>query len=414
MALAKLGQGFTQRLGAALLATTLMGGALFALAPDAAQAQNMFAPRLYVNGEVITQYEVAQRQQFLQVLNAPGNNEAAVLKTLTDERLQRAFAKGFDISLTDAEISAGMEEFAARGQMTAAALIGELQSIGIAPETYRDYISAGLLWRQVIQARFAGQINVSNWQATRYLEGVIRPRALKVKLSELVIPMPPGEERAVMELANRLSESIDSAGEFAAAARQYSAAPSGANGGVVGDWLPLSNLPASIAAQILALGEGQASQPIVVPDAVVLFLLRDIARDESAKPDQVIVEWAEYLVPNQENALAELKTSVDTCNDLHALANKNGTPAIAIHRQSMGEIAQDVGLELAKLDAGEISTTLTRGDARRAIMLCGREPVVEGEISPEAVKEQVVNQKLEGLAENFMEELRHSAVIRQP
>ena len=96
------------------------------------------------------------------------------------------------------------------------------------------------------------------------------------------------------------------------------------------------------------------------------------------------------------------------------MAKKNATPAVTIKRSSMREIPSDIGIELAKLDAGEISTTLTRGEARRAIMLCGREPVVEGEINPDAVKEQIVNQKVEGLAKNFMEELRHSAIIRQP
>ena len=36
-------------------------------------AQDLFAPRVYVNDRAITNYEVEQRALFLQVLRAPGN-----------------------------------------------------------------------------------------------------------------------------------------------------------------------------------------------------------------------------------------------------------------------------------------------------------------------------------------------------
>ncbi len=46
----------------------------------------------------------------------------------------------------------------------------------------------------------------------------------------------------------------------------------------------------------------------------------------------------------------------------------------------MAEIPQDIGLELARLDPGEVSTALTRPGGRLMLMLCSR--TVESETPP--------------------------------
>ena len=47
-------------------------------------------------------------------------------------------------------------------------------------------------------------------------------------------------------------------------------------------------------------------------------------------------------------------------------------------------------------------------------MLCGREPVLEPMPTRDQIREQVINQKLEGMAEGYLEELRSAAIIREP
>ena len=70
-----------------------------------ALAQDLFAPRLYVNDRVITEYEVAQRALFLRALRAPGNPEDEALKALIQDRLQRTEAERLGLTLTDQVIS---------------------------------------------------------------------------------------------------------------------------------------------------------------------------------------------------------------------------------------------------------------------------------------------------------------------
>ena len=79
-------------------------------------AQNQFAPAVKVNDQVVTNFEVAQRIQFLTLLRAPGNPNEQALKALISERLkvQAANAAGITVNIEDLEV--GMAEFAARAK----------------------------------------------------------------------------------------------------------------------------------------------------------------------------------------------------------------------------------------------------------------------------------------------------------
>lgn len=378
-----------------------------------ALAQDLFAPRLYVNDRVITEYEIAQRALFLQALRAPGNPEEEALKALIEDRLQRSEAARLRLTLTDQEVMQGMNEFASRANLTAEGLIAELGKIGVAGESFRDFVSAGLLWRKAVRARFAGQVPVSENDIDRALEAQTRPRALRVLVSELVIPAEPGNEAQALALAQRLSDTVTSEGAFASAARQYSAAPTAGNGGRL-DWMPLANLPGAIGAAVLALGPGEISDPVTVPGAVVLFQLRDVALDQSAEPVAVTVEWADFLISDDPAQIATIRANADECNDLYGLARGLPGDRLTITKQPAGDVPGDVGLELARLDPGEISLALARNGFRRLIMLCGREVTREEPLDRNQVREAVINQKLEGLAEGYLEELRAAAYIREP
>jgi peptidyl-prolyl cis-trans isomerase SurA len=376
-------------------------------------AQDLFTPRLYVNDRVITNFEVEQRALFLRVLRAPGNPEEEALKALTEDRLRQTESERLGLKLSEEELTQGLTEFAARANLSVEDFVTELGKAGIAPETFRDFVAAGLLWRQAVRARFLGQVPISENDIDRALEASARPRALQVLASELVIQAPEGQEEAAMAQAQELSDTISGEGAFASAARRFSAAPSAGAGGRL-DWLPLANLPAAIGQKILALDAGEVSDPISVPGAVVLFLLRDVAMDTKAEPIAVSVEWAEFLVPNDAAEIAKITAASDECNDLYGQANGLPDDRLTVTKAGLETVPGDVALELARLDPGETSVALTRGSFRRMLMLCGREQVLEPPPTRDQIREQVINQKLEGMAEGYLEELRAAAFIREP
>ena len=376
-------------------------------------AQDLFTPRLFVNDRVITNYEVEQRALFLRVLRAPGNPEDEALKALTEDRLRQTEAEKLGLALTEAQLTEGLTEFAARANLSVEDFVTELGKADISAETFRDFVAAGLLWRQAVRARFLGQVPISENDIDRALEASARPRALRVLASEIVIPAPEGQEDAAMAQAQELSDSLSGEGAFASAARRYSAAGSAGAGGRL-DWLPLANLPAAIGQKILALDAGEVSDPIAVPGAVVLFLLRDVATDTTAEPISVSVEWAEFLVPDDAAEIAKIRAASDECNDLYGQANGLPDDRLTVTKAGLETVPGDVALELARLDPGEASLALTRGSYRRMLMLCGREQVLDPAPTRDQIREQVINQKLEGMAEGYLEELRSAAIIREP
>lgn len=396
-------------------ALATVGIASTALTSQAVQAQNMFAPRIWVNDQVITEYEISQRAQFLRLLRSPGNPDELALSGLIDDRLRMSEAKRFDVKLPPEDLNNAMSEFAGRANLTTEAFVAELAKAGIAPETFRDFVHAGAVWRAIVRGRFAGRISVSDAEIDRALEGTSRSNALKLQVSELVMVLEPGHEQEVLATANRLSQTIKTESGFAAAARQYSQSPTAPAGGRVTDWLPTANLPPALSQQLLALAPGGVSAPVMVPGAVVLFQLRDVAPDTSAPRVDVAVSWADFLIPEGSDMIERVAAGVNTCNDLYGLAEGLPPEMLTVHpSQSISAIPADIGYELAKLDTGEFSTALSRDGYRRLIMLCSRNAKMEEAPNRTNVRDSLQNQKLEGMAEAYLEELRAAAQIRRP
>ena len=113
--------------------------------------------------------------------------------------------------------------------------------------------------------------------------------------------------------------------------------------------------------------------------------------------------------------VARLRANADQCDDLFGLTK--GFPEDQVVRTKLpaGDVPRDVGLELAQLDPGESSFALRRGTARVFLMLCTRNvAIAENPPTPEAIRDQLINQRLAAFAEIYMNQLRAAAIIREP
>ncbi|PJF10975.1 peptidylprolyl isomerase [Pseudorhodobacter sp. MZDSW-24AT] len=412
----RMTKALSRFLGATALIATLAAPVAFAPGLAMAQGASPFAPVLQINDQVITRYELDQRKLFLKLLRVPGDPEKEALEGLTQDRLAIDQAKRFGIRLTPAQLNAGMEEFAGRAQLSAEEFIQALAQAGVATETFRDFVGNGLLWRELVRARYAGTFTVSEAEIDRAIASGTVNTAMRLLLSEIILPVE-GDPEAQQELARQLRAEIRSEEAFAAAARRYSASPSAGRGGRL-DWTLTSELPPQIVELVLALGPGQVSQPITLPNAVAVFQLRDVAEDTTAPATPVELSYAEFLLPNTATVQAEaaaLHGRIDSCSDLYAEARDLPADRLRVETRPVSEIPADVALQLAQLDPGEYSTALTRGGARVFLMLCSRAPVIaEGPINREAIREQLTSRRLALQAEALMEELRSEAIIKTP
>ena len=385
----------------ATIAIGMMAGPAFA--QDAS-----FSPRLYVNDRAVSNYEVQQRTLFLTLLRAPGDVEAEAIKGLIEDRLRSAEAKRLGLSLTAEAVTAGLNEFASRANLTGEQFVQALGQAGVAPETFRDFVSAGLIWRDVVRAKYAGTVTISEAEIDRAIARSKQATKARLLLSEIVIP-----GRDALAIEEKLKREKATATAFTAAAKRYSKAPSAKDGGAL-DWLPLANLPAEVRAAVIGLEKGQISDPVRVPGGLAVFYLRDIAQDPTEELAPIEVKYAQFLVPNDAVSAAEVRAKVDVCDDLYGVAKGLPDDRLTVDTQPIGQVPAAIGAELAQLDPGESSTAITRGPWRVFLMLCSRTPVQDLPAQCDDIRAQLINARLGGLAERYLSELRSDAIIREP
>jgi peptidyl-prolyl cis-trans isomerase SurA len=382
-----------------------------------AQAQGLFSPAITVNSDVITRYELEQRARFLAVLRAPGNPETAARDALIEDRLKLRAAAEAGIVATPEEIEIGMEEFAQRVNLSTQDFINGLEEAGIAPETFRAFAESGVVWREFVRTRFLGQARPTEAEIDRALGGsTTGASGIRVLLSEIIIPITQQTAQAVLTEADRISR-IDSISAFAAEAARFSAAETRNNGGRL-DWIEVSQLPPNLQTIILELAPGQVTSPLPFEGAVALFQLRDIAEAPVRAPRYAAIDFATYLIPGGRTPealarAAEVRARVATCDDLYGIAK--GQPENVLERQSLAPsaIPRDIALELAKLDDNEVSTTLTRANGQTLVflMLCGRTSEIAENASREDVANALTQQRLNSLADGYLQRLRAEAEI---
>ncbi|MFZ7090398.1 peptidylprolyl isomerase [Primorskyibacter sp. 2E233] len=392
-----------------------------AIAPVGAvqvQAQGLFSPAIIVNDLVITGYELQQRAEMLRLLNAPGDLQKLAREQLIDDRLrlQASFEAG--VRPSGEEILEGMSEFAERANLSRDEFIKVLEANNVSAETFRDFVKAGLAWRMLVRQRFAGRATVSEDEVDRALAADGSGSSVRVLLSEIIMPMPPQQEETVRARAARISQ-MTSTSEFSAEARRYSATPSRGNGGRL-PWRDIKELPPVLQPLVLALKPGEVTDPLPIPNAIALFQLRDIEETGYSAPEISSIDYAAYYMPGgrSEETLAKarvLQGRVDRCDDLYGIAK--GQPAEVLERGTLppAEIPTDIAYELSKLDAGEVSTALTRANGQTLVflMLCGRTNKIAEDVDRQEFTLGLRNRRLTALADGYLAQLRADSRIVQ-
>ena len=381
-------------------------------------AQGQLQAAITVDDRVITQYELNQRARLLQVFGTPGNVTEVAREALIEDRLKEKEFARFGIRMPDEALRSELEAFAGRADMNLAQFERMLAQNGVDISTLEDFVRVGVLWRDYIRGRFGREVNVTDADVERALaRAVIAPSQLEVLLSEIIIGVTPQNAARARQVAGQISR-LRSFAEFEDAARQVSALPSRENGGRL-DWVPVDNYPPQIRELLLGLETGEVTEPIEIPNGIALFQKRGQREARRPVTPPASIDYAAYYIPGGQSSAAlataaQIKAQVDTCDDLYGVAQ--GQPEEVLDRLTLppSDLPQDVALELAQLDPGEVSTNLSRNNGQTLVflMLCARNaPGVEA-ADRESVRNQIRSQRLAALADALLADLRASAVIR--
>ncbi|WIV51886.1 peptidylprolyl isomerase [Marivivens sp. LCG002] len=391
-------------------------GATLAL-PMTAAAQGLFSAQITVNGTAITGYEIEQRKLLLQAFNTPGDLDKVAREQLLDEALKEQIFSRAGLQITAESLEAELTAFAGRAELDLERFVEMLSQFGVDRDTFVTFVRRNVTWRDYIRSRYSDRVSVTDADVDAALSTSGGTGAsIQVLLSEIILPAPPEFAEAAMEEAQNIAQ-IKSFDVFSSAAEQLSAAQSRGDGGRL-SWTAIDNYPPAIGALLLELEPGDVTAPIPIENGIVLFQMRGVREVTEKLPTPVSLEYAAlYLAGGKTEeglrAAADVTARVDTCDDLYTVARDLAPEQLERSTLALSEIPQDVAIELAKLDVNEVSTNLTRADGKTLVylMLCNRNFAAPEEIDREAVRAELLSQRLSGYADGLLENERASSTI---
>lgn len=405
--------GTDTRLGRLIAPLAALALALAAgIAP--AQAQGQFHPAITVDGIAITTYALNQRQAFLTLLHAPGDIRATAADQLINEAIEMREAAKAEVTASDEEVKAGMDEFAARGSLTTDQLLQLFQANGVAAETFRDFVAAGVTWRSYVQTKLVPKITISEHDIDAAMATMVPDPGQRVLMLEIVLPTgDPATARASKARAARLRNLTED--EFGEAALRFSVGKSRNNRGKM-RWLDPATLPPGAAAAVRGLKPGHTSRPVQTAEGLRLYYMVDREKVKGGKPVTDVDYAALLLAGGQSKAnlgeAARIRARVTSCDDLYPIAR--ALPPEQLVRETVPEAAAPAAYraEIARLDPGEISTRLTSASgAMVVLMVCSRGNALPRSVTRAAVKDQLANKRAATMAQFFLDEQRGNARI---
>lgn len=275
----------------ALATALLLGLATVVALPAPSHAQSAFAVAARVNDDIVTNYEIQQRRRFLQLLNAPGEVIANAPEALINERLQTQAAERLGVVASPEEIETGVAEFAARANMGPQQFVNALGQAGVAAQSFRDFVAAGINWRNVVRARYAETARVTDDEVDRAIARGSDSGVAAIDYA--TIPIAGGRSAEALGRAQGLRDRVDTCDDL------YGVRPEGLERQVVSP----GEIPEDIAAALSRLDANEMSFDVVRGGGSLLLVTMLCARTTEV-PDGARDQMRERLFQNRMGALA--------------------------------------------------------------------------------------------------------------
>ncbi len=397
----------------------LLGALIIGMALQAS-AQGAFSIAYRVNESVITNYDIDQRYKLMRALGANGPNlRQDAIDALIDDRLKQETAANFGADLDRTALDRAIADYAAQRNLTAQSLMAKLRGAGVQPESFEEFLTTSVIWRNILRARFGTQAQPSEIELNAQLNTYAISSASTLQLGEIVLTYLERGQDATVALAADIINQLRSGANFSDLAKKYSRSQTAARGGVIG-WVSPNRLPEQIGAAIRGLSRGGVADPIYIPSGIVIVKVLDArtVTQQIEVPVSVNITYAELVIPYGEGSARaarrvanQTRRGLDGCRGLQTRAGQFATGSGVFGPISLNAISADLGLALARLDPRE-STIMQGENALRVVVLCDRvsEMSTEGRA---ALRGQLASQNLGALSEGYLLELRRTSIIER-
>jgi peptidyl-prolyl cis-trans isomerase SurA len=382
-----------------------------------------------VNDDIISTQDLRERLRLALLLSGlPGDAETQrrlapqVLQRVIDERLQLQEARRRGVVIPPEELAAAVRSTAAANNMTVEQLTAFLADQGVERQTLEQQIEAEMTWLRFVQREFAGRIVVTDQQLELAAATAAQGGQEEVLVSEILLPIyDPADTRQVQADAEELRATLREGADFAAVARQVSAAPSRNDGGDLG-WVRLDAVQTALRPILAALAPGEISDPVTTPSGVQLFHVRD-RRTASAGGGAELRQIAQLLFPLAPNASeAEVEAALNDarqataeiadCRTMEQVARQRALPQSGdLGWMRPGDLPPEMASVLGDLPLTTLSRPIRTVSGLHFLMVCadGRSDAAAAERAD--LRRSIEQEQLELLSGRYLRDLRKDAFI---
>ncbi|MGB1866974.1 MAG: peptidylprolyl isomerase [Candidatus Puniceispirillaceae bacterium] len=386
-----------------------------------------------VNGQPITNYDLAQRVNFLAAVTNIKLNESNrqrietdALQMLIDEKLKLAAAQEIDPNISSRSLAMARDLIDSSFQQNDKNGFEVLRELKLDTASIQQKFVTDLAWASFIQAKFSnklGDVDAKiDAEFARMLENATKPQ---IRVSELVlIPEPSRPLQDTLRLANEIVSAVTQGANFNAIAQQYSVAGSAQNGGRLG-WLSTSQLPQNISDALAKIDVGAVTPPIQQDGVILLFQKNGERKNGQADPSQDRIWLTRALLPlaaaaaNADRLEAAARLERDTagisnCPDLLKLHDSYGSRMQGrLDNIIVGSLAPQMLTLVNELQPGVASAPLSFSEGIAVFMLCKREKAKIDLPSRADVERAIVEKLFGSLGERYLLRLRRAALIER-
>ncbi|MBI1181351.1 MAG: hypothetical protein GC201_12400 [Alphaproteobacteria bacterium] len=379
-----------------------------------------------VNDDIISEYDVKERMRLIAATTGAVRSQEeydqlrkTVVQMLVDEKLELQEAKEQKISVSDEDVQQRFNELAARNNISASQFTQELERMGASKDTIMNQVKAGMAWEEVINARLRPFLAIGDAEVQSYLDNLKSNKGQpEYRIGEIFLAADsPEKETETRQTAERLVRQIRDGADFGAVARQFSDLATGAVGGDSG-WVIADHINPDIKNQVLALHEGEVSDPIPVTGGFYIVTVIDKRRVLSPDPDEAKVDLKQIIFdssasdPAQQKRIESQTASINSCDEVPSVAKTLGAKDFGdLGTVSMGDLPRAVNQAVRGLKVGQATKPLNTGQDVRVLVLCGKTDAEVHEPTPAEIEDFLSNQRLAMMARRYLRDLRRDAII---
>lgn len=404
---------------------------LLTLAAPGALAQSTEGVAALVNDQPITTVDVRNRMRLIIASTGLTQLDPATLaqiqdqaiRGLVDENLQLQAAGEYEIVVSEEEINASIQDLADRNNTTIDAIVGDLEQSGVDISTLRHQLEAEIAWQVLVNGRYGSRIRISDQQIQMALERLAASASQpQFRIFELFFEIPSvAREQETVDRVIAVMDQLQRGAPFPELARQYSDAPSAANGGDIG-WIVASQLPPEVAAIIPQMvqqytqsqGGAALSNPVRVPGGFMIVALV-AARDGTTTLQYDLVQItvpAAAVQPTTNAALSTAMNASPTCERAEAVAGRIPgaivTPLGAIGADALLPQIRDA---LTPLREGGNTGVLQTAAGLQTLIVCERTIAGPGVPSRDDLESQLRGQQLSLHSRRWLRDLRRDGTV---